>query len=461
MPSVMLTQEVDVQFQHSSPNRISTFPLELLESIFKDCVEFGITQADDWAVPLTLSHVCHHWRDAVHNSPRLWTRIVMNGTPACKERTPFWFHNSGGCLLDVVVNARHLHYKAGRDILVEAFAIVASRAPRWRTFNMTFGIKSFGAVKQLCSQFNLTMERLETLRIGVPQGSEWWRFVKDMSFDNFFIEVAPCLRTVILVSCHPLVDPDAPPPWTTQVTHLELNKLHITWTYIFDILRSFPLLQKLVLDVSIPQANANMSPSPPHQMPVNLAHLCDLTVSYPTTGWFPNSPSCIGIFPYLLVPSLSTLLIKDLKSHGRHDWGCNMGSRPATFVADMLNAIVAKHPPLQSLSLDTVCIHDDGLIRSLAAAPFLEELFLARSPIQLSFLVENRAPLLPLLDTLTIRECDVSPATLAALIRPQSTSNNNNPSIQHLHIDHCRRIKSSDADTLRELGAGRLTVDWS
>lgn len=140
--------ESDVQFQCGFPNGIFTLPLELLESIFKECVEFGITQADDWTVPFTLSHVCRHWRDAVHNSPRLWTTIVMNGTPASGDRTPFWFRNSGGCLLDIVVNNRHLHYKAGRETLVQAFAVVAADAHRWRTLHMTFGVK---ALKQLCS----------------------------------------------------------------------------------------------------------------------------------------------------------------------------------------------------------------------------------------------------------------------------------------------------------------------
>jgi hypothetical protein len=457
MSGVIIPQDAQALFYHRAfPSRISTFPLELLEYIFDDCMQFGITQADDWTVPLTLSHVCRHWRHAVHNSSRLWTTIVMNGTQASRERVPFWFGNSAGHLIDVVVSKSRLHLKVGRVILAESFAVVASGAPRWRTLNMTLGVKAFGALKHLCSKFSLTVERLETLQISAPRGRESWQLVKDLTFESSFIADAPRLRTFILRSCRPIINRDAPPSWATHVTHLELNKLHVPWTSIYDILHSFPLLQKLVLDVSVSGGGSSVSPN---QRPINLHDLRDLTVSYPATGQrFIFTPSCLGIFSHLSAPSLSVLSLKDLRRD--LDVNCDLGWASDRFVADMLYAVLSKHPPLRSLSLDNVVIYGDGLIRILTIVPFLEELSLARSPLKLSFLVKHGASI-PLLSTLTIRECHgVSPATVTALLHTRSFNNNTSP-IQHLHIDCCCLIMSSDADAWRESGGGRLTVNWS
>lgn len=323
---------------------------------------------------------------------------------------------------------------------------------------MTFGVKAFGTLKNLCSKFSLTGERLKTLQISAPRGPESWKLVKDLSFESSFITDAPRLRTFILRSCRPIINRDAPPSWTTHVTHLELNKLHVPWTSIYDILHSFPLVQKLILDVWI--SGSRYSAVSPDQRPIYLRDLRDLTLSYPATGKrFIFTPSCLGIFSHLSAPSLSVLSLKDLTRESGVN--CNLGRRPDIFVADMLYAIVTKHPPLRSLSLDNVTIYDDGLIRTLTTTPFLEELSLARSPVMLASLVAHGVSL-PLLDTLTIRECHkVSPDTVTALLHTQSTFNNNISPIQHLHIDRCCLIMSSDANAWRESGGGRLTVKWS
>lgn len=313
--------------------------------------------------------------------------------PASRERTPFWFYNTGGHPLDIVVHRKCLHSKVGWTILMEAFALVASKAPHWRTLDMEFGPISFGALKQLCSQFTLTVERLETLQISAPRLSDRWKLPESLSFDSSFIQDAPRLRTFILVSCHPVIDRNALPLWMAQVTHLELNKLGVSWSYI---LRSFPLLQKLVLDVSIPKATPHL----PAKSVINLPDLRDFTVLY--------GNCCvtfyIGIFAHLSVPSLSVLSLKDIS-------GSPIFS---SSTSHMLDAITRRS--LRALSLDTAYINESSLTRLLATVSLLEELTLTRCPAMLHFFYYINPPSLPLLNTLTIRECDyISPGTLRGL----------------------------------------------
>ncbi|KZP06649.1 hypothetical protein FIBSPDRAFT_939907 [Athelia psychrophila] len=105
---------VTVTANDSQPASIFGLPNELLAAVFFAGLEDPFLSQGPREMPFEtlISHVSHHWRSLAHNTPRLWTTIMIDTLDKDHlENTANYIQRSGALSLDVSV---HIPYDHGQ-----------------------------------------------------------------------------------------------------------------------------------------------------------------------------------------------------------------------------------------------------------------------------------------------------------------------------------------------------------
>lgn len=108
---------------------ISRLPTELLIELFATC---AVNEAASGIAPLTLSSVCHLWKEVVYSSPRVWQLVSLNDherpiTSSLKQ-AELWLARSAPLPFDVELNLQ------SSDSLLSLMSPSLPFLDRWRYF---------------------------------------------------------------------------------------------------------------------------------------------------------------------------------------------------------------------------------------------------------------------------------------------------------------------------------------
>ena len=133
---------------------INRMPCEILSMIFafvvhaddttpKDRYTYEIhrkvTSGSSPTTPLTLSQVSRFWRTLVHNSPILWsTLVVCAPSPRDVEYTAFWLSKSGSVPLSLTLE-QYISPDQASDAIAQLFV---AEAHRWRRISLSLSVQS-------------------------------------------------------------------------------------------------------------------------------------------------------------------------------------------------------------------------------------------------------------------------------------------------------------------------------
>ncbi|KAF9258760.1 hypothetical protein L218DRAFT_876384, partial [Marasmius fiardii PR-910] len=127
---------------------IYKLPREVLSEIFSIATHQSDDPVSAISVPLTISHVCSHWRKISLSTGRLWSRLVLF-YPAvdCDQvaRTISWLNRSKSYPLEILLDLRYpkWDWPASEDrhpftdeMLQTVLTILLLHIHRWKTFEM-------------------------------------------------------------------------------------------------------------------------------------------------------------------------------------------------------------------------------------------------------------------------------------------------------------------------------------
>lgn len=256
-PSV--SQDAVLQHPMASPKSIDHIPVELVEKIFRYCIEptpsatppplfENPTTFYDW---IKVTHVCKLWRYIVLGSPRLWTSIQI--TPTTQKLADLFIQRSG--TMDLRVIAPVFQFEEAVDPqLIEDCADIMDTVVRLspRIESLTFIINTTDSedepVRGISTNYNLDFSRLTFLEL--ISGADVAVPFADTSFKNLVPNGCPLPRLKTLMTD---LEPQTYLPWL-GVPSLETinircydNLSHPEWDTVLQLLSLLENLETLVL----------------------------------------------------------------------------------------------------------------------------------------------------------------------------------------------------------------------
>ena len=284
---------------------INWLPPELLEQVFLAVTDFDLPNSK-YRPQVVVSHVCRKWRIISLASPRLWSRINLQGF-AKPDALSTFLKRSGKAPLEI--DYRSLaNVSASQECSQMADMIIITQQHFERVTYLT--LQSSAASPLVCilpsiNNHNLAFPRLHYLCLSIKDPNPTFVEVPSLmdatpADSDSSKEPSPstsCLSRLKLerVPLFKLVT-----PFTANLRFLELsysprksNSTGIDFYYLkmsslYHFLAHTPLLEELVLNNTVPYFDVMLATDgtdnldvPYHRTPVNLAHLKTLEWSYP------------------------------------------------------------------------------------------------------------------------------------------------------------------------------------
>ncbi|KIM40785.1 hypothetical protein M413DRAFT_168063 [Hebeloma cylindrosporum] len=345
---------------------INRMPCEILSMIFTFVVHGDSTTPKDRytyeiqrkissgsspTTPLTLSQVSRFWRSFVHNSPILWsTLVVCAPAPRDVEYTAFWLSKSGTVPLNLTLE-QYISPDRASDAIAQLFV---TEAHRWK--RISFGLSVQSSFSNLRPH---DVPLLEEFRLRI---THWGPGPHPITQFIDALHSSPNLKTInwgkSLGSHIPTNT-----PWA-QLVNLTLYRLDIS-ELLLDALpqcTSLKVLQLRRIRAAEYQA----------QQPIILHRLESLVCERPERF--------SGIFDCLTLPCLSDVEMTDTPFYendarslndlvGRS--GCRLTTLTLNSLANDGLMAVLSHAALQSVSSLTImtCIKKDQVLVSLTKSP--------------------------------------------------------------------------------------------
>ncbi|KAJ6501969.1 hypothetical protein C8R45DRAFT_974975 [Mycena sanguinolenta] len=313
---------------------ICTLPVESLVEIF----ELSIRDSTHVADVFRVAHVCTHWRQVAHGTPRLWTRPMGIELRRCKEQAyedawKAWLVRSAPLSVPVSLVLADKPIDVPDEIL--------RTSPRWRTLRLDVpGYTSLSFVRQLAES---AFDSLEDLDLGSlvfdedePTPSESLSFTTIPRLRTLSMGIPSNAISIIM-------------PWA-QLTDLTLAcGDHI----IFNILAQCTNLIKAHLSIN----GWDILPEARDILPLN--HMRTLLVLF-----FGSTVHFMPFLNHLSAPALEELRL--------NFW--TLGANVARWTKAHFTAFQLRAPDITHLELICSCLTSDDLRTAIRHAPSLTHL---------------------------------------------------------------------------------------
>ncbi|EIM90514.1 uncharacterized protein STEHIDRAFT_166673 [Stereum hirsutum FP-91666 SS1] len=254
------------------------FPAADLESVLYEPDEYGDILPDDEAYPtwLSITHVCHLWREAALDCALLWTDIMFYRGPEWRHIS---FERSKSAPLTIALHSDFdddvgdVFYEERLEAVLPHLNHIKTLEIDLISFIFTELVSSIHRIPQLPMLEYLWLEDLSEGTCQIP--------------DDLFSGRCPQLRVLKLYDCTF--------PWTSRMFRLDLITLVLevdlnvasrpTPDELFTILRQLPSLESLDLSFTFPEERHHdivyndWTTSSVHHNPVNMPNLLYLRSS--------------------------------------------------------------------------------------------------------------------------------------------------------------------------------------
>ncbi|CAE6411798.1 unnamed protein product [Rhizoctonia solani] len=420
MHDTVLKASEDVQRHHDL--NINRLPTELLSKIFEIASE-----EQDGAI-IELSHVCSHWRRVALFSPRAWSKVTADMSPAFNdpkvEKALAYLARSGACPVDVQVIASYGDSYDPSNGIMDA---LYSHIPRWRSFS--FHCSNSVVSNDVIKSLNGATTALRELRLVFQSGPRTHGEHPRMP-TNFLVQ-APLLRLLQLNGVGVNLN------WLASLQHLETLELIQNGNSPLaygDLLRAVSScaasLRSLKIHATI--SNTGTWPLPSLVLP-SLQSLDLILQTSPMTSVLGN----------IEAPALEYLSLQDIRNPS--DRWCSVGLR--SFLRQPASS-------LRQLRLCSIGLEDDELIWALGRMEGLETLELIHSTNTDVLLRGLAQPMpdtavdswiTPALHTLKIEQChQITGTALVDCIKSRNASSlgsTRHVPIRDLRVQNCYQFE--------------------
>ena len=205
---------------------INTLPNEIMKMIFELAVADSEEARAASKAAVSLSHVSQKWRELALDTPRLWSKIELWGSPS---RARAFLERSKAVLVDISLTINFDYHttaddeprrKRLRKELPQVFAAAVAHSKRWRS--LTWPSEDFNDEEQTIPR--LAMDSVET------------PFLEEMTLSgtfDIFLALSPPFHRLNMRSLHAADVDYLDPGEFDMVTHSTFYIHHSTYRLIF------------------------------------------------------------------------------------------------------------------------------------------------------------------------------------------------------------------------------------
>ncbi|RDB21820.1 hypothetical protein Hypma_010796 [Hypsizygus marmoreus] len=233
-------QELDAQASLAPQPLVLQLPDDLLGSIFEYYIEDSTHNPRDgtfsWTdvasslkatrasktSPITLGHVCSHWRKLTFSIPNLWSSItIFKPTMSKIPAIEFWLERASDCPLSIALFSNETsEHVATKQVL----SLLLTRAHLWKHLELQIHAAGVPHTELLSFGEGVTT-RLESVNLQLIE-STWEHAFVDQIWRN--THSLPTLRRVFWDSQYVADSIPTHAPWA-QLTHISINNKWSKW----------------------------------------------------------------------------------------------------------------------------------------------------------------------------------------------------------------------------------------